>query len=344
MNKRSIMANQDTNGSTLPWVVVLAGGSGRRLQTLTKALTGSPTPKQFCSFGRRHSLLQETMTRARYLSVPDRTVVVVNTAHQEVARRQLAGRPGVALIVQPLDRGTAPGVLLPLVHVHRRDPDATVILLPSDHGIMGNGIFLKGIRRARRAVEADPSLVVIGGVQADRPSTDFGWIVPALAGRSAGKRRRSPCLWPIHSFIEKPPRERAEHLYRSGGLWSTFIIVARSAALLDLFRTHLPILTAFFETYARLDPTPARYWLRRNYASLPVADFSADLLSRLHNAAVLSWPVELGWADLGTPDRLIDWLARQGDVEPTLKSWAAGAGRRESALAANAEEATVVEV
>jgi mannose-1-phosphate guanylyltransferase len=334
------MTNQHSNGSTLPWIVVLAGGSGRRLQTLTKALTGYPTPKQFCSFGRRGSLLQETLTRARTLGAPTRTVVVANTEHLELARRQLAHRPGVSLIEQPMDRGTAPGVLLPLVQVHRRDPDATVILLPSDHGIARNDLFAKGIDRARRAVKADPSLVVIGGVQADRPSTDFGWIVPAMTG----KRRRPPCLWPIHSFVEKPPRERAERLYRDGGLWSTFIIVARSAALLDLFRTHLPDLTAFFETYARLDPTPARYWLRRNYACLPAADFSADFLSRLHNSAVLSWPVALGWADLGTPERLIDWLARQGDVEPRLKSWAARAGHREAALTASAGRPTVLEV
>jgi mannose-1-phosphate guanylyltransferase len=311
------MANQEGNGHSAPWFVVLAGGSGRRLQSVTRALTGSSLPKQFCTFGRQRSLLQETLARIRGVAEIRRTLVVANTPFRAVARRQLGIIPCAELVEQPSDRGTAPGVLLPLVHIQDHDPDATVVLLPSDHAIDNRTLFLSGLDKARRAVQLNPSLVVVGGVRANAPSSDFGWILPERSRHPF----RPPCLRPIRSFVEKPPCDQARTLFQEGGLWSTFIIVARVATLIDVFRTCLPEVTAFFDAYSCLRKQSAHRWLHQNYDELPRADFSADLLSRLKNAAVLAWPVELGWADLGTPERLVDWLATQVDMNEASRAW-----------------------
>jgi mannose-1-phosphate guanylyltransferase len=302
----------DTPAST--WVVILAGGSGRRLEPLTRALMGIPVPKQFCTFGRGRSLLQETVQRAAPLAGPERTLAVVNTPYLRMAREQV---PGLRLVEQPLDRGTAPGVLLPLLHVHRRDPDATVIMLPSDHAIANSHLFHDGLSRARRAVECDPSLIVVGGVQPCRPSSDFGWIVPERTFLPF----RTPRLFRIRHFVEKPPLEQAERLLQAGALWSTFILVARVSALLAAFRCCLPHVTDFFDRCAHLNGSARRMWLARRYHELPPADFSADLLSRVPHAAVVAWPARLGWVDLGTPERLLSWLAREGDLEAVVGNW-----------------------
>ncbi|MBN2491822.1 MAG: NTP transferase domain-containing protein [Planctomycetes bacterium] len=312
------MPDRHTDTSASLWVVILAGGSGRRLQPLTRALVGRPLPKQFCSFGRDRSLLQETVRRARPLASPERTVVVVNTPYLELARDQI---PELRLVEQPLDRGTAPGVLLPLLHVQRCAPDATVVLLPSDHDISNSQLFLEGLARARRAVEADPSLIVVGGAQPSRPSPDFGWIVPERSVLPY----RTPRLFAIRRFVEKPPVAEAERLLEAGALWSTFILVARVSALLAAFRTRLPDVTAFFDRSAHLSRAARRSWLARHYQELPAADFSADLLSHLDRPAVLAWPARLGWADLGTPERLLSWLEREGSLDAAAGDWAPAA-------------------
>jgi hypothetical protein len=96
-----------------------------------------------------------------------------------------------------------------------------------------------------------------------------------------------------------------------GGLWSTFIVAARARALHAAFQRRLPRLAAHLspepETRGCLDGSR----LRRAYARLPAADFSADLLVGLRDTAALVWPAALGWADLGTPERLLGWLDRE---------------------------------
>jgi len=323
---RSGTVKEIFNTSTLPWVIVLAGGSGRRLLPLTQAMTGSQLPKQFCSFGGGKSLLQETLARIRPVLDPTRTLVVVTTPYRDVAREQVSLVPGITLVEQPLDRGTAPGVLLPLIHIHRRDPEATVVLLPSDHGIRNTALLNQGLLAARSMVEQNASMIVVGGVKASRASTDFGWIVPGggpLESKHAVTFRR------IEYFVEKPPEKEAEVLFRSGGLWSTFILVAKAGTLLDLFRSRLQEVTEFFHHYATMKRPGAETWLRKNYRDLPAADFSTDILSSRADLAVLAWPEDLGWADLGTPQRLIDWLARHGNLDSVLQNWTRTTGSKE---------------
>jgi len=288
------------------WGIVLAGGSGRRLEPLTRTLMTTPVPKQFCTFGKTRSLLQETLVRIAPTIPSERTVVVVNASHRRVADSQLARTPGVTLVEQPGDRGTAPGVLLPLMHVARREPESTVILFPTDHGIDDLQIFHQGLRTACRAVEATPSLVVVGGVKAEYANPDYGWIIPG----EIIERERDLGLRRVNRFVEKPSRNRAEELFHQGGLWSTFVVVAKSRTLLGLFQAKLPDHVRFFEEYAEMETGKGASWLAENYSGLSSRNFSSDLLGCATDLAVLPWPEDLGWTDLGTPDRLVQWLSR----------------------------------
>ena len=115
------------------WGLVLAAGKGSRMTEVTHLLCGRPLPKQFAPLVSERTLLQETLDRMAPLIPPERTVVVVAEGHEELARMQLADKPGVEIISQPRDLGTGPGLLLPLTHVLARDPQATVAVFPSDH-------------------------------------------------------------------------------------------------------------------------------------------------------------------------------------------------------------------
>jgi mannose-1-phosphate guanylyltransferase len=289
------------------WAIVLAGGSGKRLETLTRELFGVPVPRQFCSFGGGRSLLQETIRQIRPLFGASRTLVVANSSHRAVASRELQAAGGGVLVEQPSDRGTAPGVLLPLMHVLERDPDATVTLFPSDHGIGDSALFNRGLWWARTAVEESSSLVVVGAVQATTPETDYGWIVPEeMATGPDGL-----ALQRIVRFVEKPAAEEARQLLATGALWSTLVVVAKASTLFELCRQHLGSVTEFFQEYAGRSRKSREAWLKKNYATLPVTNFSRELLAAAASLWALVWPERLAWTDLGTPNRLVRWLDRR---------------------------------
>lgn len=277
--------------------IVLAGGSGRRLAALT-----GPLPKQFCAFGGRLTLLQETLARLAPVAPSHRTVVVARDLHRDLAQKQLRPFPGATLLAQPSDCGTAPALLWALVHVLGRNPEALVVVTPSDHGVRDRDAYLNGIVAAKDAVER--AAAVLLGVEADEPRTDHGWIVPG-AELAPGVRR-------VDSFVEKPAPAEAMALKARGALFSTMVLVARARTLLGLFECARPGLAALLEPLAAL-PLPAHaLHLRRAYALLPPCDFSRDILEPARDLAVVGWPQEVGWTDLGTPERVAEWL--QGEV------------------------------
>lgn len=285
---------QDSRGRLR--VIVLAGGSGRRLEPLVRRLTGRTTPKQFVRFDRSPTLLQRTLARVAPLADP--ALVVVDRSRRGIATEQAPH--GTEVLAQPCDRGTGPGVLYPLLHVLAADPDADVLVTPSDHGIADDALFRAGVRRARAALHDQGLGIVLLGATADRPRTDYGWITPGA--RLGGGVRR------VASFVEKPAAATARRLERDGALWSTMVLVARGRALLDAFETARPELTGRLRAVLSL-PEPARTArLDAAYAEMPACDFSRDILAHASGLAVLAWPARVGWTDLGTPERLLDWL------------------------------------
>jgi mannose-1-phosphate guanylyltransferase len=109
------------------WVVVLAAGDGNRLRSVATNGTGDAVPKQFCSLRGGPSLLLETLERAEPVAARDCICVVVASQHRRWRESMLSRTPTVNVIVQPMNRGTANGILLPLLHIEARDPDARIV-------------------------------------------------------------------------------------------------------------------------------------------------------------------------------------------------------------------------
>src|SRR5262245_7386775 len=127
------------------WGIVLAGGDGRRLQPFVRTCFGAERPKQYCAFLDHRSLLRHTLARAERLIPPERLLTIITQRHLPYAREELHDRPPETTLVQPCNRETGPGILLPLLHVHRRDPEAVVVLLPADHFIREEARFMAAI-------------------------------------------------------------------------------------------------------------------------------------------------------------------------------------------------------
>ena len=287
--------------------VVLAGGMGRRLQGLARRLTGRSVPKQFCAFADRVSLLQATIDRTALLVPPADTIVVVGTNQRPTAREQLRGRPGITILAQPNDRGTGAAVVLPLVHLLAGDPAVVVLVTPSDHGVRNALEFVRGVVEAWRAVDSGIAEVVLLGIEAAEPRSDYGWITP---GEELGQGIRR-----VAAFREKPPPRGAHALHRAGAYWNTMVLVARGRALLELFRRARPDLVALFEPLGTLPEPQRSVRLRQAYGTVESCDLSREILAAAEGLAVCRWSRRLGWCDLGTPQRVLTWL---GKAEPPL--------------------------
>lgn len=269
-------------------VLVLAGGDGTRLRAETQRRFGTCRPKQYCDFDGGGTLLGQTLRRVASVAPARRTWVSTARAHRELADASLTGWPGVRSLEQPENRDTAPGILLPMLHIARSDPDAVVCILPSDHHFSNSLVLREALDRATEEVNRDGDHVWLLGVRPSEVTDGYGWIVPSL---EAGER--------VERFVEKPPRGAAERLLAQGALCNTMIIVARADLLCELFARFTPM------WHRALDvPLISASQLRGAYSLLPPRNFSTDVLQRIPERLRLL-PLEgAGWSDVGTPERL----------------------------------------
>jgi mannose-1-phosphate guanylyltransferase len=284
----------------LPYVIILAGGEGQRLAPLTRALYGTDLPKQFAVLSGERSLLQTTIERATALTTLDRISVVVTAHHEQIARAQLDRYPGVELVIQPRNLDTGPGLLLPLVRVLVRADLARVVFLPSDHHVSNPAPIAEALRDAGEDGLGDR--ISLLGVTPTGPEVEYGWIVrgaPVASTRGYAVRR----------FLEKPTHAIAEDLWRSGGLWNTFISSGPARLFWKLAQRYLPSHTARLERYAAaVDGAGEGDALHAAYDGMAPANFSRSVLSNADGLAVL--PVaDSGWCDWGSPQRVFASLA-----------------------------------
>jgi len=316
--------NNDEGAHT--WALVLAAGEGRRLRTLTTAASGRSIPKQFCSLYEGPSLLHEAIERARAVASRGRTCAVVAEQHRCWWMSALATLPAANVIVQPENRGTANGILLPILHIAGRDPKARVVLLPSDHHVRNEGILAASLLEAVELLHGSGEEVVLLGLHPEDADPEFGYIVPRDGGNG---RARS-----VERFVEKPSREQAASLIASGALWNAFIIASSVPALLAMFRRRIPEIVTSLEAAVRSDPEKLSCAIAQVYERIPVIDFCRDILSgEESHLKVLPVP-SCGWSDLGTPRRVADALCKM--PRPDARSSAEG-GLGQLSLAAEHE-------
>ncbi len=285
----------------------MAGGDGVRLRQLTRAVHGEDCPKQFALLSGDRSLIQSTVARASRWSAPERTVVVVAAEREALARRQLQDFGPVDVVTQPSNRGTGPGIFLPLARVFAQDPLARVVIMPSDHYVRDEESFEESIRMA---VEEAADHVALVGAVPDHAETQYGWIVPGSDRRSTGNRSDV-----VTSFCEKPEMPLAEQLFRSGALWNTFIMAGSAKRFWSLGRRHLPFQMDLFEAYRRSLGSAAEPGVLNDiYLQLPAADFSSDVLQKAEGLRVARLR-ECGWSDWGTPERVLESLRDHSDYE-----------------------------
>jgi len=296
------MANPSTESF---WALVLAGGDGTRLQGVTRMIAGAPIPKQYCRIFESRSLLEATLRRIAPLVAAERTLVIINRDHLTMARPQLVSLDMRNVLVQPRNLDTGPGLLLSMLELSGRDPEATVAIFPSDHYIRDGATFRRSVERMRRIVAAHPEKIALLGVRPDQVNTDYGYIAPGKPVAPGAD------AFVVLAFHEKPTAPLAAAIIGRGALWNSLVMVARARRVLELLRALRPDDVALLENVP-LDMST----LDTVYDRLQSWNVSRGFLSRVPEHLVVTRADDLGWSDWGTPEAIERSFAKMGLVPP----------------------------
>jgi len=296
------------------WAVILAGGDGTRLQSLTRAIAGDNRPKQFVPVIGGSTLLNQTRRRVALSIELGRTLIVVTQKHRRFYEPLAEELPASLLLEQPANKGTAPAILCALLRVAAKSPNAIVALFPSDHFFADDEEFMSHVEVALDSVEVQPDNAILLGITPTAPETEYGWIEPEPSILSHVQKS----ITRVRKFWEKPAANLASTLLERGCLWNSFVMIGTATALLKLTRAGLPeLFAAFSATVPTFETANEHRALAELYAQIDEANFSHQVLAARPADLMVMRVADVGWSDLGEPNRVLSALARSG-VESQL--------------------------
>ncbi|WP_112322081.1 mannose-1-phosphate guanylyltransferase/mannose-6-phosphate isomerase [Oceanibium sediminis] len=282
--------------------VIMCGGSGTRLWPTSR----KSYPKQFASLIGKGSLLEQTLQRFDKPGFAPPLVITSEPFRFIVtALTESMGLKDPLVIVEPAARNTAPAALAAAFRIMEQDPNALMLLAPSDHLIRDTAAFHVAV--ARGIAAAQDGRIVTFGVTPARAETGYGYL--ELSGTDTG----GPPL-PVKRFVEKPDRAAAEAMLADGAyLWNSGMFLARAETLIEAFSTHAPeyiepVSRAVYEAAPDLDfiRLAADPW-----SEVPAKSIDYAIMERADN--IVACALSAGWADLGSWDAVWQESERNAD-------------------------------
>jgi mannose-1-phosphate guanylyltransferase len=275
----------------LLYAVILAGGVGSRFWPKSSA----SNPKQFLQIFGDRSLLQTTAGRVRPLIRQDCIYVVTNDRYFDKIREQLPDLPPENLIIEPEARETAAGIGLAAVKLARRDPQAVMAVLPSDHFIGSEQDFRRYLSWAAEFARTHKMLVTFG-IRPTEPKTGYGYIkMDRLLVNDNGRR-----AYHVAEFTEKPDFDRALRFLQSGKyLWNSGMFVWRVQTILQAYRKHMPEMYRHLAHIYEILGTPdEKEIIRETYGKMEKLSVDYAIMEKANDVAVI--PADFAWDDVGS--------------------------------------------
>lgn len=280
--------------------VILSGGSGTRMWPLSR----SAYPKQFLALTGGKTLLQQTTLRIKDMPDLAAPIVISNAEQRFIVAEQLRAinvKPS-SILLEPVGRNTAPAVAVAALVALRMDPNAVLLVWPSDHVIFDEEKLHRYVERAAGLAQED--YLVTFGIKPESPHTGYGYI-------RRGKGLNDGA-YEVQAFVEKPDREIAEEFLADGGYyWNSGIFVLKASVYLEELAVHQP---AMLEQ-ARLAVSQAKAdldFLRLDEAAFsvcPSESIDYAVMEHTSRAAVVE-AADLGWSDVGSWSALSEVVDR----------------------------------
>lgn len=273
------------------YALIMAGGVGSRFWPVSRV----EHPKQFIDFfGVGRTLIQSTYDRFLKICPPENIFIVTNEIYADLIRKQLPDIADNQILAEPIMRNTAPCIAYGSMKIAEINPNATIVVAPSDHTISNLDGFIHAIEQSLAAASENDCLITLG-IKPSRPDTGYGYIQYMEKTLPA-----DDMIHKVKIFTEKPNLELAKSFVQSGDfLWNAGIFIWSARAINDAFSKHLPEMYDIFHlgTYAYNTPDEKAFI---SDAYLQCTNISIDfaIMEKADNVYVL--PTDFGWSDLGT--------------------------------------------
>jgi mannose-1-phosphate guanylyltransferase len=290
--------------------VIMAGGAGTRFWPESR----TTHPKQLLGMVGGRTMIQATAARLGELVPPERTYV----ATTEVLAEKIAGQlphlaPG-AMIVEPCKRDTGPCIGLAAATILRKNPDAVMAVMPSDHVIGPDESFQEALRFATSLVEEEPSRLVTFGIRPTYPAETFGYIERAERLTSpAANADNAPAAFEVKKFHEKPKAAVANEYVEAGNFyWNSGIFVWRADTILKAIGQFQPKMIDHLNRIADAAGTPeAEDVLRHEFGQIEPISIDLGVMEHVSGVVVIEAPFD--WDDVGS------WRALERLREPNAE-------------------------
>ncbi len=277
----------------------MAGGIGSRFWPMSR----NAFPKQFLDIlGTGKTLIQQTYNRFLKNCLPENIYIVTNESYRDLVLKQLPGIRPEQVLSEPLRRNTAPCIAYASYKIARINPNANMVVAPSDHIILKEDVFSSAIEDCFSFTSTNNCLLTLG-ITPSRPDTGYGYIQFIQEKGPESKIAR------VKTFTEKPNLEMAKFFLQSGEfLWNAGIFIWNLPSILHALKEHLPEMDHIFREGSELYNTPSEAdFIRNAYEHCTNISIDFGVMEKAKNVYVMG--ADFGWSDLGTWGSLYDHIS-----------------------------------
>ncbi|MGO4878450.1 mannose-1-phosphate guanylyltransferase [Pedobacter psychrotolerans] len=272
------------------YVLIMAGGVGSRFWPKSR----NHFPKQFIDIlGTGESLLQLTYQRFLKVCPKENILILTNAGYADLVKAQLPAILTDNILLEPSRNNTAPCIAYATYKILQKNPDANIVVAPSDHLILKEDVFIEKINLALDFTADNDALLTLG-ISPTRPDTGYGYI-EYLEDEGIEKEIKK-----VAAFKEKPVLEKAQEYVNSGNyLWNAGIFIWKAANLQKAFEKYAVEIDALFKSGNAFYNTPAEAkFILDQYPGSPDISIDYAILEKADN--IYTIPADIGWSDLGT--------------------------------------------
>ena len=283
------------------YVVIMAGGIGSRFWPYSR----NNFPKQFLDvLNTGQSLLQMTVQRFKTVCPAENIYIVTNKDYENLVKEQLPALQPEQILSEPVKRNTAPCVAYASYKIRQKNPEATMVVAPSDHAIFNETEFIQSIKKALSEAEQGNKLITLG-IKPNRPETGYGYIQYIEDASSEMKK--------VKTFTEKPQLELAKKFIESGDfVWNAGIFIWRADTIIKAFEEFLPDQAEIFEEgNGQFYSIEEEKFIRKAYSQCKSISIDYGIMEKAENVYVML--ADFGWSDLGSWNSLHEIREKDGD-------------------------------